>query len=143
MIRAPVTGTILSKKAEKGNLVIPSAFSSQGGLSASLCDMADLADLEMEVAVQERDIATVRKGQPCIIMPEASQRDPEFKKLHPNGYKGYVSRLMPIADRAKGAITVRVKLNDGEVPREEEGTFLKPEMGVIVSFLKPDAKKGK
>jgi len=143
MIRAPVTGTILSKKAEKGNLVIPSAFSSQGGLSASLCDMADLADLEMEVAVQERDIATVRKGQPCIIMPEASQRDPEFKKLHPNGYKGYVSRLMPIADRAKGAITVRVKLNDGEVPREEEGVFLKPEMGVIVSFQKMDAKKDK
>jgi hypothetical protein len=143
MIRAPVTGTILSKKAEKGNLVIPSAFSSQGGLSASLCDMADLSDLEVEVAVQERDRASVLPGQPCIVMPEAWQRDPEFRKRHPNGYKGYVSRLLPIADRAKGAVTAKVKLNDGEVPREEEGVFLVPEMGVIVSFLKMDAKKGK
>ncbi len=41
---------------------------------------------------------------------------------------------MPIADRAKGAIPVRVKLIN--VPKEEEGVYLKPEMGVIVSFLK-------
>jgi hypothetical protein len=40
---------------------------------------------------------------------------------------------MPTADRAKGAIPIRVKVR---VPREEEGTFLKPEMSVLVSFLK-------
>jgi len=47
-------------------------------------------------------------------------------------YDGTVSRLMPIADRAKGAIPVRVKIR---IPREEEGVYLKPEMGAIVSFL--------
>ena len=46
-------------------------------------------------------------------------------------YAGVVSHLMPIADRSKGAIPVRVKLT---VPREEEGVYLKPEMGAIVSF---------
>ena len=40
---------------------------------------------------------------------------------------------MPIADRAKGAIPVRVKIR---IPAEEEGIYLKPEMGVIVSFFK-------
>ena len=40
---------------------------------------------------------------------------------------------MPTADRAKGAIPVRVKV---KVPAEEEGVYLKPEMGALVSFLK-------
>ena len=39
---------------------------------------------------------------------------------------------MPTADRAKGAIPVRVKVT---VPADEEGVYLKPEMGAIVSFL--------
>ena len=46
---------------------------------------------------------------------------------------------MPIADRAKGAIPVRVKL---EIPAEEEGVYLKPEMGAIVSFYKKGAAVG-
>jgi len=47
-------------------------------------------------------------------------------------YEGHVDRLMPIADRAKGAIPVRVKIR---IPPEEEGVYLKPEMGAIVTFL--------
>jgi hypothetical protein len=47
-------------------------------------------------------------------------------------YEGYVDRLMPIADRAKGALPVRVKIS---VPPEEEGVYLRPEMGAIVTFL--------
>lgn len=130
-IYAPITGTILTKKAEKGNLVNPSAFSN--GLSASLCDMADLADLEVDLSIQERDVSLVFKGQRCTIMPEAFQKYEPFLKKHPRGYEGWVSRLMPIADRAKGAIPVRVKV---PVPKEEEGVYLKPDMGAIVSFKK-------
>lgn len=135
-IKAPVSGTILTKKAEKGNIVNPIAFN----VSASLCDMADLADLEVELTIQERDIANVVVEQKCRVMPEAFQRNDAFLKIHPKGYDGVVSRLMPIADRAKGAIPVRVKLT---VPKEEEGVYLKPDMGVIVSFLKvaPAEKK--
>jgi multidrug resistance efflux pump len=123
VVRAPVSGTILTKKAEEGNIVNPSSFGQGGALSASLCDMADLSDLEVDLNIQERDIAGVFKGQRCRIRPEA------FPKRE---YQGHVSRLMPIADRAKGAIPVRVKVI---VPREEEGKFLKPEMSVLVSFL--------
>jgi multidrug resistance efflux pump len=117
---APVAGTILTKKAEKGNVVNPIAFN----VSASLCDMADLSDLEVDLTIQERDIAQVKIGQKCRVVPEAYTS----KK-----YEGYVSRVMPTADRAKGAIPVRVKV---KVSQDEEGVYLKPDMSVIVSFTK-------
>ncbi len=119
-IRAPISGTILKKNAEEGNIVNPIAFNG----SFSLCEMADLSDLEVELSIQERDIARVLKGQRCKVRAEA----------YPDRvYDGQVSRLMPIADRAKGAVPVRVKLT---VPADEEGVYLKPEMGAVVSFLK-------
>jgi multidrug resistance efflux pump len=119
-IRAPISGTILKKNAEEGNIVNPIAFNG----SFSLCEMADLSDLEVELFIQERDISRVAKGQRCKVRAEAY---PDRE------YDGVVSRLMPIADRAKGAVPVRVKLT---VPAEEEGVYLKPEMGAVVSFLK-------
>jgi multidrug resistance efflux pump len=130
-IKAPIKGTILTKKAEKGNIVNPSAFSS--GISASLCEMADLTQLEIDLSIQERDIAQVKQGQPCWVMPEAYQADKEFLKKYPRGYEGVVSRLMPTADRAKGAVPVRVKIKD--IPEAEAGVYLRPDMGALVSFM--------
>jgi len=123
-VRAPIAGTILRKNAEEGNIVNPVAFNG----SYSLCEMADLSDLEVDLSIQERDIARVFVSQACQVRAEA----------YPDRtYTGVVSRLMPIADRAKGAIPVRVKLT---VPAEEEGVYLKPEMGAVVTFLTaPDA----
>ena len=39
---------------------------------------------------------------------------------------------MPVADRSKAAIPVRVKV---AVPQAEEGVYLKPDMIAMVSFL--------
>lgn len=117
-ITAPISGTILKKNAELGNLVNPVAFNG----SYSLCDIADLSRLEVDLSVQERDIAKVFQGQQCRVRAEA---------FADRSYEGVVSRLMPIADRAKGAVPVRVRL---QVPKEEEGAYLKPEMGAIVTF---------
>lgn len=122
-IRAPISGTILKKNAEEGNIVNPVAFNG----SFSLCEMADLSDLEVDLSIQERDLARVQVGQKCRVRAEAF---PE------RVYEGYVDRLMPIADRAKGALPVRVKIR---VPPEEEGLFLRPEMGAIVTFLNQTA----
>jgi multidrug resistance efflux pump len=130
-IVAPVSGTILTKKAEKGAIVNPIAFN----ISASLCDMADLSDLEVDLKVQERDIAKVVVGQHCLVMPEAYRNFAKFLQAHPNGYVGRVSRMMPTADRNQGAVPVRIKI---QVPREEEGVYLRPDMGVVVNFLKPE-----
>ncbi len=117
-ITAPISGTILKKNAEEGNLINPIAFNG----SYSLCEMANLADLEVELSIPEREIAKVSLHQKCQVRAEA----------YPDRvYQGYVSRLMPIADRGKGAVPVRVKVL---VPPEEEGIYLKPEMGAVVAF---------
>ena len=118
-LRAPISGTILKKNAEKGNLVNPVAFSG----STSVCDIADLSDLEIDLNIQERDVSKVFVNQQCEVRSEA------FPK---RVYKGTVSRLMPIADRAKGAVPVRVAVR---VPDEEQGMYLKPEMSAIVVFF--------
>ena len=73
-------------------------------------------------------------------MPEAYAADKDgFLTKHPQGYTGRVSRLMPTADRAKGAIPVRVVI---DVPEAEAGVYLRPDMGALVSFLKVPEKKG-
>ncbi|MBI1347428.1 HlyD family efflux transporter periplasmic adaptor subunit [bacterium] len=119
IIKAPIQGTILKKNAELGNLVNPVAFNG----SYSLCDIADLSKLEVELDIQERDIAKVKAFQKCRIRAEAFPQ---------RTYEGYVSRLMPIANRAKGAVPVRVRI---AVPPEEQGQYLKPEMGALVTFF--------
>lgn len=121
VVKAPITGTVLSKKAEFGNLVNPLAFSASSG---SICDIANLADLEADLEIPERDISKLKVGQLCRVRCDA----------YPGKtYDGRLDRIMPIANRAKSIVNVRVKvkLPDGEVP----GTFLKPEMGAVVSFL--------
>ena len=117
-IRAPISGTILKKNAEEGNLVNPIAFNG----SFSVCDIADLSDLEIDLNIQERDVSKVFAGQTCEVRSEAYPK---------RVYKATVSRLMPIADRAKGAIPVRVAVR---VPENEEGIYLKPEMSAVVVF---------
>jgi len=119
-IKAPIAGTILKKNAEEGNIVDPRV---QHG-SYSLCEMANLADIEAELMVQERDVSKVHVGQKCEVRAEA----------YPDRiYEGTVSRLMPIAERSKGAIPVRVKIT---VPPDEVGVYLKPDMTARVTFLK-------
>ena len=116
-VKSPISGIILSKKTEKGNIVNPSAFSN--GLSASLCEMADLYNLEVDLSIAERDIAKLFKDQECRIRPEA----------YPNRiYKGFVSRIMPMADRSKASVTVRVKV---EFPATVAKERAFPEFSVV------------
>jgi multidrug resistance efflux pump len=121
IVVAPVTGTILAKRAEVGNLVNPAAFANNG-LPAGICDLADLADQEVDLSISELDIAKIFKGQYCKVVAEA----------YPDrGYEGFVSRIMPTGDRAKASVSVRVKI---AIPREESGQYLRPDMGARVTF---------
>lgn len=129
IIRAPIDGTVLSKKAELGNLVNPMAFSASSSGGGAVCDIANLADLEVDLEIPERDISKLKLGQRCKIKADA---------FSDRIYAGNLDRIMPIANRAKSIVSVRVKvkLPEGEVP----GTYLKPEMGAVVSFLADEAK---
>jgi RND family efflux transporter MFP subunit len=116
LIRAPINGTILVKRADVGTPINP--HGNQG--IASLCDLADLRNVEVELWIQERDLAKVAKGQKCQIRLEA----------YPDkAYRGSVSRILPIADKAKGAVGVRVR---AEIPSGDES--FRPEMAAVVSI---------
>ena len=127
-ITAPISGMILSKKAEENNMVNPGAFNG----SFSICEMADLRDVEVELDIQERDISKVFLHQECLVLPDAWQSSKKFLSVHPRGYTGYVSRIMPTANRSKGAVPVRVRI---VVPANEQGVFIKPDMGSMVTFF--------
>lgn len=127
IIRAPIDGVVLTKKAEEGNLVNPLAFAATSG---SICDLANLSVMEVELDVPERDISKVMVGQKCKIRPDA------FEKRE---YDGTVDRIMPIADDSKSVIKIRVRV---VLPAgEEPGSFLKPKMSVVVELLKTGSEK--
>jgi multidrug efflux pump subunit AcrA (membrane-fusion protein) len=132
VIVAPVDGTILVKRTEEGNLVNPSAYSN--GLSASLCDMADLSLLEVDMSIPERDVARLidfrqshAKKQKCQVRADAFPNRP---------YEGFVSRIMPQGDRGKGAVPVRVQI---VIDKAQAGIYLRPEMGAAVTFLNAES----
>ncbi len=114
MVRAPCDGTILTKNAEEGNLVNPQ--------TSTLCELANLSQLEVELAIQERDIGKLAPGQHCKIHTEA---------FPDRIYDGVISRFMPVANRQQSTIPIRIKIT---VPQGEEGVYLKPEMAAIVSL---------
>ena len=127
IIRAPFAGTVTQKGAEVGSLVNPGAF---GNISAYICGLADLSDLEVEVKIGEKDISKLKAGQACRIRADA----------YPNRlYSGKLDRIMPIAIRNDATINVRVKI---AVPKDEaQGAYLKLEMGAVVTFLANEAAK--
>ncbi len=115
-IVAPFSGTIMTKRTEVGALVHPLGFQ----VSAAICELADLTELEVDVAIAERDIHKISKGQKCTIRAAA---------FPARLYQGEVARIMPAADRAKGAIPVRVRII---LPANDDR--LRPEMAAVVVF---------
>ncbi len=104
-VLSPVNGTILIKQAEVGDTVRPEAFSN--GLSASLCEMADLRDLEVDIDISERDLYRIEPGQKCTVHAEA------YPKLK---HTGWVAREMPFANRSKASVSVRVHIDPDAAP---------------------------
>jgi RND family efflux transporter MFP subunit len=117
VIAAPINGTILTMRADVGTLIDPRGFQ----IAANVCDLADLRTLEVEAFIRGGDLLKIAKGQRCTMYLEA------FPKVT---YRGHVARLLPVADRAKGALGVRIRI---EVPEGDER--LRPELGAIVQFL--------
>jgi multidrug resistance efflux pump len=115
VIVAAADGTILNRKVAIGETVHP-----EGALAGPLFVLADLTVLEVELAVPERDIGRIKMGQKCQVSVDA------YPKLT---FDGSVARILPVADRAKGAIPVRVRL---EVPAK--GVVLRPDMSAVVRF---------
>jgi multidrug resistance efflux pump len=130
VIRAPLSGTVLSKKAQVGEVVSPSTYQ----LAATLCEMADLSDLRIDVDISNIHIAKLAVGQKCTVTPDAFATDLVFLKRHPAAYTATLDRILPVGDRARGSVTARVKIARGQIPAEEHGIYLKPETSVLIEF---------
>jgi len=117
-IKAPVSGTVLQRIVERGEMVSPSAFG-DAGARTSVVSLADLSDLQIEFDISQQDFARLKMNQRAEIIPEAY---PNLK------YSGFIAEIAPEANRAKATVQVKVKVED---PNEQ----LRPEMNVRVNFL--------
>jgi HlyD family secretion protein len=117
-IKAPVSGTVLERIVERGEMVSPSAFGGSGART-SVVDLADLTDLQVELDISQTDFSRLKMDQRAEIIPEAY---PNLK------YSGYIAEIAPEANRAKSTIQVKVKV---ENPDQQ----LRPEMNARVNFL--------
>ena len=94
VIRAPISGTILEKRVEEGQVIV-SSFSSGGGRGGAassegqvLATMADLEKVYVATEVDETDIGKVKVGQSVTITVEAYPDQPlpgEVLRIAPQG----------------------------------------------------------
>ena len=119
IIRSPVTGVVLEKLVDPGELVTPQTFGGTRGPSSSLVAVANLQDLQVEVDIDESKLARVALGQHCVISPVSY---PDKR------YQGQVAEIAPEANRAKGTVQVKVQIL-------EPDRFLTPELSATVDFV--------
>jgi len=132
VIRAPVSGTILERTAEKGELITSGfASSAEGGPQGSVVALADLKDIQADLDIAQDDFSKLGPNQKGIVSVDAY---PDRK------YNGVIAQISPEANRQKATVEVKVQiLNPDE--------YLRPEMNATVKFLadekiKKDASSG-
>src|SRR3954468_5412017 len=126
-IRAPVTGTILERTAEKGELVTAQFASGAdtGGPRGSVVTLADLTDLQVELDISQNDFAKLGPTQKAVLSTDAY---PDRE------YKGMINEIAPMANRQKATVQVKVKILNPD-------DYLRPEENANVRFL-ADEKSG-
>ncbi len=120
IIRSPINGVILEKLVDPNELVTPQSFGGTRGPSTALIALADPSDLQVEIDLNEADVAKVYLGQKCRISPEAY---PE------KTYEGYVAEKAPEASRQKGTLQIKVQIKAPDA-------FLTPELSAKVDFMR-------
>jgi RND family efflux transporter MFP subunit len=117
-VRAPFGGIVVSKDAQRGEMVSP--VSAGGGFTRTgIATIVDMASLEIEVDVNESYIARVKTNQPVTAVLDAY---PDWQ------IPAKVRTVIPTADRQKATVKVRATF-DRLDPR------ILPDMGVKVTFL--------
>jgi len=124
-IRAPVDGTILERKAEKGELVTSQfASTAEGGPQGSVVALANLQDIQVELDIAQDDFAKLKPKQRASITVDAF---PDHK------YTGYIAEISPEANRQKATVQVKVQI-------ENPDELLRPDMNATVKFLANEDK---
>jgi HlyD family secretion protein len=123
LIRAPVSGTVLERLVERGEMVSTMDLGGTGGVKASVASVADLNDLQVQLDINQNDFPKIMPAQACAVTADA----------YPDRvYQGVVAEIAPEANRQKATIEVRVKVLRPDA-------YLRPEMNAHASFLAPTA----
>jgi HlyD family secretion protein len=119
VIRSPLDAVVLEKLADTSELVVPQSFGGGRGPSTALIALANPKDLQVEIELNEADLAKVFLNQKCRVSPEAYS-----EKV----YDAYVAEIAPEANRQKGTLQIKVQIR-------EPDNFLTPELNAKVDFL--------
>ncbi len=126
LIKAPVTGTILERTAEKGELVTSQfASGAEGGPQGEVVALADLNDIQVELDIAQDDFAKLSSRQKGIVTVDAF---PDRK------YNGEIQEISPEANRQKATVQVKVQILNPD-------SYLRPEMNATVKFLAEETQK--
>lgn len=117
IIRAPFAGVIIAKNAQAGEILSPAAGGGEF-TRTGVATLVDMASLEVEVDVNEGQIADVKAGQAATIVLDAY---PDWK------IAGEVIAIIPTANRDRATIQVRVGFKE----RDER---VLPQMAAKVTF---------
>jgi RND family efflux transporter MFP subunit len=123
-IYAPFDGTVVTKDAEKGESIMPGGMGASSG-RGSVITLAKLDELEVDTDVKEDYLGQLHKGQPTQVAVDA---------VPDRRYKGRLREIIPMGDRTRGIVKVKVSILD-----PDERLF--PELSATVHFL-PDQREG-
>jgi RND family efflux transporter MFP subunit len=122
-VRAPISGTIVNKPPEIGEIVGPQP----AGIAQDMggVEIADFSSMMVETDVPEQRLAQVKIGGPAEIVLDA----------YPGKrYRGKAMEVTPRVNRTKATVTVKVAFVD-----DREGVI--PDMAARVSFLTNELDK--
>ncbi|HLB24965.1 MAG TPA: efflux RND transporter periplasmic adaptor subunit [Nitrospirota bacterium] len=111
-VRSPISGTVTEKHVVTGEFADPSKH---------MYTVADLSSVWVQVDIQERDLAKVRKGQTAVVKANAFPEAP---------FRGKITYIADFVDEATRTVKARVEAAN---PKR----MLKPEMFVSVELALP------
>jgi HlyD family secretion protein len=120
VIRAPISGTILDRSVEKGEL-LTGQFASA---ARPVFSLANLEDIQADLDVAQDDFAKLTPHQKAVVTVDAF---PDLK------WDGVIAEVSPEANRQKATIEVKVQILNPD-------SHLRPEMNTTVRFIAEENK---
>ena len=120
VIRAPISGTILDRSVEKGEL-LTGQFASA---ARPVFSVANLEDIQADLDVAQDDFAKLTPHQKAAVTVDAF---PDLK------WDGVIAEVSPEANRQKATIEVKVQILNPDM-------HLRPEMNTTVRFIAEENK---
>jgi HlyD family secretion protein len=125
-IRAPISGTVLRRIAEVGEMITTS-FAGEMGAKSAVVALADLSDLQVELDISQADFNRISEEHGCQMSPEA---------FPDRIYPCELDEIAPEADRQKASIQVKVRVHQPD-------NYLRPEMSARVTFFEKEGQDDK